>query len=97
MPSRLAVVTGVCLHQPHRAARGAGEVASEPDGEAAAAPHADHLRHQLPLPAGVGNVWEGSVERCFGRWMQGEDMFFQQREGVMAVPTVVFVAGDSRT
>lgn len=46
-PSR----AGVCLHQPHRAARGAGEVARQPHGEAAAAAHADCVRHQLALPA----------------------------------------------
>ena len=36
----------VLLHQPHAAARGAGELAGAADGAAAAAPHADHLSHQ---------------------------------------------------
>ena len=43
---------GVCVHQPHGASRGAGEVAGQLDGEAAPAAHADHLRHQLALPSG---------------------------------------------
>ena len=37
---------GLLLHQPHAAARGAGELAGAADGAAAAAPHADHLSHQ---------------------------------------------------
>ena len=37
---------GVLLHQPHAAARGAGKLAGDADGAAAAAPHADHLSHQ---------------------------------------------------
>ena len=38
------------LHQPHAAARGAGEVAGRPVRPAAAAPPGDHLRDQPPLP-----------------------------------------------
>ena len=36
----------IVLHQPHAAARGAGELAGVADGAAAAAPHADHLPDQ---------------------------------------------------
>ena len=38
------------LHQPHAAARGAGNLAGAADGAAAAAPHADHLPHQRRAP-----------------------------------------------
>ena len=38
------------LHEPHRAARGAGAVAGRPVRQRAAAPPADHLRDQPPLP-----------------------------------------------
>ena len=38
------------LHQPHPAARGAGEMARRPVRPAAAAPPGDHLRDQPPLP-----------------------------------------------
>lgn len=50
----LCCVAGVRLHQPHSAARGPGEVAREPHGEAAATTHADRVRHQLALPAAGG-------------------------------------------
>ncbi|MCK7529415.1 MAG: glycogen/starch/alpha-glucan phosphorylase [Ignavibacteriales bacterium] len=40
----------VRLHQPHAAARGAGEVAGRPVRQAPAAPPGDHLRDQPPLP-----------------------------------------------
>ena len=54
---------GLCLHQPHSAARGSGEVACQPGGAPAAPPHADHLRHQLALPArpalsALGEDWD---------------------------------------
>ena len=39
------------LHQPHAAARGAGKLAGAAVRAAAAAPHADHLRHQRRGPA----------------------------------------------
>ena len=38
--------TATQLHQPHPAARGAGDLAGAADGAAAAAPHADHLPDQ---------------------------------------------------
>ena len=58
--ARAAVGRGVAdhhrhhlLHQPHAAARGAGELAGVADGAAAAAPHADHLPDQ-PAASGRG-------------------------------------------
>eukprot|EP00166_Cyanidium_caldarium_P002264 ctg_2260.g738 len=44
---------GLLLHQPHGAARGVGKVAGAADGARAAAPHAAHLRDQLPPPAAI--------------------------------------------
>ena len=46
-----AITTGdLHLHQPHAAARGAGDLAGAADGAAAAAPHADHLPDQRAAP-----------------------------------------------
>ncbi len=41
---------GVQLHEPHAAARSAGNLAGVAHGATAAAPHADHLPHQRPAP-----------------------------------------------
>ena len=42
----------VCLHQPHRATRGPGEMAHSSAGEATAEASRDHVLHQPSLPAG---------------------------------------------
>jgi starch phosphorylase len=42
------------VHQPHAAARGAGDVVGGADGHAAAPPPADHQPHQPRVPGGAG-------------------------------------------
>ncbi len=47
------------LHQPHPAARGAGDVAGAADGAAAAAAHADHLPGERPPPGRPARAGRG--------------------------------------
>ena len=59
------------LHQPHRAARGDGEVACGNDGEAAATPHADHLRCAAPRRAAPRCGFGSLRRRGQGAWQRG--------------------------
>ena len=55
---------GVLLHQPHAAARGAGELAGAADGAAAAAPHADHLSDQRDASRRARASAASAIRRC---------------------------------
>jgi starch phosphorylase len=59
----------VCLHQPHPAAGGAGEVGRGALRARAAAPPPDHLRHQRAADQAVELQWPGDNEkkRAFAR------------------------------
>ena len=54
----------VLLHQPHAAARGAGELAGAADGAAAAAPHADHLSDQRRCISTARASAASAIRRC---------------------------------
>lgn len=55
-------MSGVLIYQPHCTSRGTGEVASHSDWETVAQAHANHLWHQLEVPA--GSAW------AVWRWLE---------------------------
>ncbi len=53
----------ILLHQPHAAAGGAGDLAGPAHGTPAAAPHADHLSHQLAPSGPISRPTRGRTRR----------------------------------
>ena len=52
------------IHQPHRHAGGHGALDGGPPGPRAAAPPADHLRDQPPVPGGGARAGGATTQRC---------------------------------